>query len=75
MNQRQPAAHSYLFTVRIWWEDLGQGQREWRGVVKLVTSGEEHFFRDWVALGQLLAGMVGEEAALAATMSEEAAGD
>jgi hypothetical protein len=60
MNQRQPAAHSYLFTVRIWWEDLGQGQREWRGVVKLVTSGEEHFFRDWTTLGELMAGMVGE---------------
>ena len=60
MNQRQPAAHSYLFTVRIWWEDLGQGQREWRGVVKLVTSGEEHFFRDWTTLGQVLEGLVGE---------------
>jgi len=63
MNQRPPSAHSYLFTVRIWWEDLGEGQREWRGVVKLVTSGEEHFFRDWAALGQLLEGMVGEYSA------------
>ncbi|MCE7983070.1 MAG: hypothetical protein DYG89_17945 [Caldilinea sp. CFX5] len=54
MTQRRPAAHSYLFTVRVWWEDLGQGQQEWRGVVKLVTSGEEHFFRDWVTLGELI---------------------
>lgn len=64
MNPRQPVAHSYLFTVRVWWEDLGQGQREWRGVVKLVTSGEEHFFRDWGALGQIVEGMVSNDAAL-----------
>ncbi len=75
MTQRRPVAHSYLFTVRIWWEDLGQGQREWRGVVKLVTSGEEYFFRDWTTLGELMARMVGEGAVFAATMREEAAGD
>lgn len=60
MNARPQSTHSYLFTVRLWWEDLGQGQTEWRGVVKLVTSGEEHFFRDWEALGRLLEGMVNE---------------
>lgn len=58
MNPRPPSAHSYLFTVRVWWEDLGQGQREWRGVVKLVTSGEEYFFRDWGALGELIERMM-----------------
>lgn len=64
MNQRPPSAPSYLFTVRVWWEDLGQGQHEWRGVVKLVTSGEEHFFRDWVTLGQVLEGLVSSDATL-----------
>lgn len=70
MNQRPPSAHSYLFTVRVWWEDLGQGQREWRGVVKLVTSGEEHFFRDWAGLSQLMAGMIGEGALLPTRMNK-----
>lgn len=70
MNQRSPSAHSYLFTVRIWWEDLGQGQREWRGMVKLVTSGEEHFFRDWGMLGQWLAGLIGDGALLSTRMNE-----
>lgn len=60
MPQRPPSAHSYLFTVRLWWEDLGDGQTEWRGVVRLVTSGEEHFFRDWETLGKMVEGMVGE---------------
>ena len=73
MNQRPPSAHSYLFTVRVWWEDLGQGQREWRGVVKLVTNGEEHFFRDWGTLGRLLASMVDDEAV--PTMPQGRSGD
>lgn len=61
MPQRPPSAHSYLFTVRLWWEDLGDGQTEWRGVVRLVTSGEEHFFRDWETLGKAVEGMVPNE--------------
>lgn len=58
MNQRLHPAQSYLFTVRLWWEDLGEGQSEWRGVVKLVADGEEHFFRDWGTLGRLMAGLL-----------------
>ena len=38
--------HSQLFTLRIWREDLGEGQIEWRGKVQHVTSGEAHYFRD-----------------------------
>ena len=57
MKQRPQPVHSYLFTVRLWWEDLGDEQTEWRGVVKLVTTGEEHFFRDWETLGRWLEGM------------------
>lgn len=70
MTQRSHPAHSYLFTVRLWWEDLGDGQMEWRGVVKLVTSGEEYFFRDWATLGQLLEGIVGDLTTPTPAMSE-----
>ena len=45
---------SQLFTVRIWLEELGDGQCEWRGQVRRVTSGETHAFRDWPALIALL---------------------
>ena len=58
MHQRPQPTPSYLFTVRLWWEDLGQGQTELRGIVKLVSSGEEHYFRDWMTLGRLLEGML-----------------
>ncbi len=43
-------AHSQLFTVRVWQEDLGQGRCEWRGKVRHVTSGEVRYFRDWPML-------------------------
>ncbi len=36
---------THLFTVRLWPEDLGGGQAEWRGKVLHVTSGEAHYLR------------------------------
>lgn len=41
---------SHLFTVRLWAEELGAGQSEWRGKVQHVLSGETHYFRDWPTL-------------------------
>jgi hypothetical protein len=54
-GQRQ---HSHLFTVRLWAEDLGDGQAEWRGKVEHVTSGEAHYFRDWSGLVAMLVAML-----------------
>jgi len=56
---RQPS-RSHLFTVRIWAEDLGHGQAEWRGRVQHVTSGQTHYFRDWDARVKLLATLLDE---------------
>jgi hypothetical protein len=47
MNKNQPPPHSYLFTVRLWVEELGEGRIEWRGQVQHVVSGEKLYFRDW----------------------------
>lgn len=41
---------TYLFMVRLWLEDLGEGKTEWRGQVKHVLSGEVRYFRDWATL-------------------------
>lgn len=45
-----PTYRSYLFTVRVWSEAVGVGQREWRGKLQHVTSGETRYFRDWPTL-------------------------
>jgi len=49
---------SDLFTVRLWAEDLGDGQVEWRGKVQHVASGEARYFREWPALIALLRAML-----------------
>ncbi len=49
---------SYLFTVRLWSEALGEGQAEWRGQVRYVTSGETRYFRDWSTLVTLFLEML-----------------
>jgi hypothetical protein len=41
---------SYLFTVRLWREEVGGTQSEWRGKVQQVSTGEAHYFRDWSSL-------------------------
>ena len=60
-------AASHLFTVRLWWEDLGAGQVQWRGQVQHVLSREAHYFRDWPELETHLMAMVlqGERAGAA----------
>ena len=58
MEQQRRHTPSYLYTVRLWPEELGNGQLEWRGCVKYVASGEEHYFRDWSSLCAVMVGMV-----------------
>jgi hypothetical protein len=48
MERQQPLSH--LFTVRLWQEELGNGQTEVRGKVQHVSSGEVRYFRDWPTL-------------------------
>jgi hypothetical protein len=39
-----------LFTLRMWREEAGEGQTEWRGKVQALPEGEAYFFRDWPGL-------------------------
>ena len=45
-----PAQSSHLFMLRLWPEDLGGDQTDWRGSVRHVNSGEVRYFRDWPAM-------------------------
>lgn len=38
---------SRVFVLRVWLEELGNGQSEWRGQLQQVSGGEVHYFRDW----------------------------
>lgn len=60
MDRPYQRPRSHLFTVRIWEEQVGNDQTEWRGKVQLVTSGEVRYFRQWAALVPLLVTMLSE---------------
>lgn len=54
MPQTRQFSRSYLYTVRIWPEELEEDRWEWRGKVTFITSGEETYFRDWETLVEII---------------------
>lgn len=50
--------YSHLFTVRLWSEEVRQGETEWRGMVQHVVSGQVSYFRDWATMIKLLVTML-----------------
>jgi hypothetical protein len=44
MSRQPPRTH--LFVLRLWLEDLGGGQQEWRGHIQHVRNREMQYFRD-----------------------------
>ena len=63
--EKQPPERTHLFLVRLWIEELGEGQTEWRGRAQNITSGDAAYFRDWdglvATLGKLLEAKPTEE--------------
>jgi hypothetical protein len=55
-NQLEQSSH--LFTLRMWLEDLGDGQLDWRGKVQHVNSGEVIYFRNWQTLEDFIQGLL-----------------
>ena len=41
---------SYLFTVRVWREELSASRVEWRGKVQYALCREARYFRGWAGL-------------------------
>ncbi len=48
--QHSRYARTYLFTVRLWTEDMGSAETEIRGEVRHVLGGEVRYFRDCTTL-------------------------
>jgi hypothetical protein len=53
---------SHMFIMRIWSEELGDGQQEWRGKVQLSPTGTVQYFRDLRSLGALVEAMLAQAA-------------
>ncbi len=48
--EKEQQYHSDLFTIRLWLEDQGGNQSEWRGKVQHTISGEACYFHEWSTL-------------------------
>jgi len=48
IKKKQPRSH--LFLVRMWQEELGDGQVEWRGRALNIAAGNALYFREWEGL-------------------------
>jgi hypothetical protein len=57
-DANRPAQSSHSFILRMWLEDLGNGQLDWRGKVQHVNSGEVIFFRNWQTLETFVEGLL-----------------
>jgi hypothetical protein len=69
--EKQDVVHSHLFLVRIWMEDLGEGESEWRGRVQDVMRGESAYFRNFQGLVLVLEQIVdGNDASLIKNTTE-----
>lgn len=51
----------HYFTLRLWLEELGDEQVEWRGEIKNSKTGEIRYFRQGSMLVNLLTTMLAEE--------------
>jgi hypothetical protein len=70
IRSRQPHP-SHLFTVRLWLEEAGGGQFEWRGKAQHVLNGEAIYFREWSSLSKFLLGCLTKPGGAQTPPSEE----
>jgi len=54
MVLRSNGGRSQLFTLRVWPEEVDEGETEWRGKLQRVVDGDTFYFRDWGAMLVLL---------------------
>ncbi len=50
MDKQRQLHRTQLFVLRVWLEDLGKGQTEWRGDIQNTATREKQYFREWSAL-------------------------
>lgn len=63
MDEEMPQLRSYLFTVRIWLEEIRDGQMGWHGKAQSIFHGETVYFRDWSVLLAFLKNHIPENSA------------
>ncbi|MEZ4619241.1 MAG: hypothetical protein R2867_27530 [Caldilineaceae bacterium] len=49
---------SHIFALRLWQEETGAGQQEWRGRIYDAATRDVRYFREWASLISLLLAML-----------------
>lgn len=62
-SDRQSHGVPHLFLLRLWREELTQGQGEWRGQMTSLASGEVRYFRSPETLYRILLIMLSNDSA------------
>ncbi len=62
MEQEPKHPGSHLFTLRVWQEELGGGQAEWRGRAQDIATGAAAYFQGWPGLIAVLSRLLEEPA-------------
>lgn len=60
VNEDNNLLNARVFMLRLWLEDLGNGENEWRGKAQYVNSGEVIYFREWSILETFVEGFLGD---------------
>jgi hypothetical protein len=58
MSRSKRITRQYLFLLRLWNEQSGDGRTEWSGKLQRTANGETHFFNGLPSLTGLLATML-----------------
>ena len=62
-SNRQTHETPHLFLLRLWREELAQGQVEWRGQMTSLANGEVRYFRSPETLYKILLTMLPDDSA------------
>jgi len=60
-SDRQSHDAPHLFLLRLWREELAQGQGEWRGQMTSLANGEVRYFRSPETLYKILLTMLSND--------------
>jgi len=60
-SNRQTHETSHLFLLRLWREELAQGQGEWRGQMTSLANSEVRYFRSPETLYKILLTMLSND--------------
>ncbi len=58
INDNPSAQKSQLFILRVWLEEVGNEQMDWRAKIQHVESNEVRYFRNWSSLEAFVEGLL-----------------